>query len=98
MGHPAIQRIGNSSLGKRSGDGADPPCPYGEGAVRLASGSAEYLIAVPTCGREDIVSAATQLRRQMKQDGMVVAPGAFDCITARMVEQVGFSAVYMTGA
>jgi 2-methylisocitrate lyase-like PEP mutase family enzyme len=44
------------------------------------------------------MSAATQFRRQMKQDGMVVAPGAFDCITARMVEQAGFSAVYMTGA
>jgi 2-methylisocitrate lyase-like PEP mutase family enzyme len=44
------------------------------------------------------MTAATQLRRQMKQDGMVVAPGAFDCITARMVEQAGFGAVYMTGA
>src|SRR5215211_8222007 len=44
------------------------------------------------------MSAATQFRRQLKQDGMVVAPGAYDCITARMVEQAGFSAVYMTGA
>ena len=43
------------------------------------------------------MSAATQIRRLM-QDGMVVAPGAYDCITARMVEQAGFSAVYMTGA
>jgi 2-methylisocitrate lyase-like PEP mutase family enzyme len=44
------------------------------------------------------MSAGTQFRRQMKQDGMIVAPGAFDCITARMIEQAGFSAVYMTGA
>src|SRR5215218_8894497 len=44
------------------------------------------------------MSAATQFRRQLKQDGMVVAPGAYDCFTARMVEQAGFSAVYMTGA
>ena len=29
---------------------------------------------------------------------MVVAPGAYDGITARMVEQAGFTAVYMTGA
>ncbi len=29
---------------------------------------------------------------------MVVAPGAYDCITARLIEQAGFSAVYMTGA
>src|ERR1700739_540825 len=29
---------------------------------------------------------------------MVVAPGAYDCITARLIEQAGFPAVYMTGA
>src|SRR4051812_5784811 len=44
------------------------------------------------------MSAASQFRRQMKEGGMGVAPGAFDCITARMVEQAGFSAGYMTGA
>lgn len=31
-------------------------------------------------------------------EGMVVAPGAYDCITAKLIEQAGFSAVYMTGA
>ena len=44
------------------------------------------------------MSAGKQFRRQMAEAGMVVAPGAYDCITARMVEQAGFSAVYMTGA
>jgi 2-methylisocitrate lyase-like PEP mutase family enzyme len=29
---------------------------------------------------------------------MVVAPGAYDCITAKLIEQAGFAAVYMTGA
>jgi 2-methylisocitrate lyase-like PEP mutase family enzyme len=29
---------------------------------------------------------------------MVVAPGAYDCLTACLVEQAGFPAVYMTGA
>jgi 2-methylisocitrate lyase-like PEP mutase family enzyme len=29
---------------------------------------------------------------------MVVAPGAYDCIGARVIEQAGFAAVYMTGA
>ncbi|NDH63420.1 MAG: carboxyvinyl-carboxyphosphonate phosphorylmutase, partial [Alphaproteobacteria bacterium] len=28
---------------------------------------------------------------------MVVAPGAYDCITARSIERAGFSALYMTG-
>src|SRR5207302_1953484 len=31
-------------------------------------------------------------------DGMVVAPGAYDCITARLIERAGFEAIYMTGA
>ena len=43
-------------------------------------------------------SAATRLRALLKQDGMVVAPGAYECIGARVIEQAGFSAVYMTGA
>jgi 2-methylisocitrate lyase-like PEP mutase family enzyme len=29
---------------------------------------------------------------------MLTAPGAYDCITARMIEQAGFPVVYMTGA
>ncbi len=29
---------------------------------------------------------------------MVVAPGAYDCITARLIERAGYDAVYMTGA
>lgn len=44
------------------------------------------------------MSRAGKLRAMLKQDGMVVAPGAYDCITARTIAQAGFSAVYMTGA
>jgi 2-methylisocitrate lyase-like PEP mutase family enzyme len=36
--------------------------------------------------------------REMLQQDMVVAPGAYDCITARAIELGGFGAVYMTGA
>jgi 2-methylisocitrate lyase-like PEP mutase family enzyme len=43
------------------------------------------------------MSRATKLRQLLKQD-MIVAPGAYDCITARTIAQAGFSAVYMTGA
>jgi 2-methylisocitrate lyase-like PEP mutase family enzyme len=43
-------------------------------------------------------SAASRLRDLLRQDGMVVAPGAYDCISARVIEQAGFAAVYMTGA
>lgn len=44
------------------------------------------------------MSQASQFREQLKRDGIVIAPGAYDCITARTIAQAGFSAVYMTGA
>lgn len=44
------------------------------------------------------MKAASALRKQMRETKMIVAPGAYDCITARMIEQAGFGAVYMTGA
>jgi len=43
-------------------------------------------------------SAPSRLRALLKADGMVIAPGAYDCISARVIAQAGFSAVYMTGA
>lgn len=44
------------------------------------------------------MSNASKLRELLRQNGMITAPGAYDCITARMIAQAGFSAVYMTGA
>lgn len=41
---------------------------------------------------------STQLRTLLMQPGMRVAPGAYDAITARIIEQAGFPLVYMTGA
>lgn len=38
-----------------------------------------------------------QLRRLLNAPGMVVAPFAYDALQARLVEQAGFPAVYMTG-
>ena len=40
----------------------------------------------------------SHFRALLQRDGMIVAPGAYDCITAKLVEQAGFAAVYMTGA
>jgi 2-methylisocitrate lyase-like PEP mutase family enzyme len=38
------------------------------------------------------------LRALLRQEGMIVAPGAYDGMTARLIEQAGFPTVYMTGA
>ena len=43
-------------------------------------------------------SPATRLRSLLAAPDMVVAPGAYDAITARLIEQAGFPTVYMTGA
>ena len=44
------------------------------------------------------MSGATSLRTQLASGSLVVAPGAYDAVGARLVEQAGFGAVYMTGA
>jgi 2-methylisocitrate lyase-like PEP mutase family enzyme len=44
------------------------------------------------------MKSSTRLRQLLRQQDMLIAPGAYDGITARLVEQAGFSAVYMTGA
>ena len=43
------------------------------------------------------MSAAKQLRQLIADNPPVVAPGSFDGLSARLVEQAGFSAVYATG-
>jgi len=44
------------------------------------------------------MTQAARFRELMQRDGMIVAPGAYDCITARMIARAGFDCVYMTGA
>ncbi len=43
-------------------------------------------------------SNAARLRQLMAEPDLIMAPGAYDGITARLIEQAGFPAVYMTGA
>ena len=43
------------------------------------------------------MSPGTRLRRQIESGPMIVAPGACDCITARLIEDAGYGAVYMSG-
>lgn len=44
------------------------------------------------------MKATTRLRQLIAAPEILVAPGAYDGITARLIEQAGFSALYMTGA
>jgi carboxyvinyl-carboxyphosphonate phosphorylmutase len=40
----------------------------------------------------------TTLRQMLNGPGLIVAPGAYDGFSARLIEAAGFKAVYMTGA
>ena len=40
----------------------------------------------------------TKLRQMLVEPGIIVAPGAYDCLTAKIIQHAGFPAVYMTGA
>jgi carboxyvinyl-carboxyphosphonate phosphorylmutase len=44
------------------------------------------------------MKTSTILRQLLCQPGIIVAPGAYDCLTAKLIEREGFPAVYMTGA
>lgn len=38
------------------------------------------------------------LKKRIAAGEMIVAPGVYDCVTAKLVEQAGYDAAYMTGA
>lgn len=44
------------------------------------------------------MSKAAELRRLLAGDDLIIAPGAYDGLTARLVELAGFKVVYATGA
>jgi 2-methylisocitrate lyase-like PEP mutase family enzyme len=44
------------------------------------------------------MSRGRQFRDLLRRDGLIIAPGAYDCITARSIVHAGFAAVYMTSA
>jgi 2-methylisocitrate lyase-like PEP mutase family enzyme len=44
------------------------------------------------------MTTASQLRQLLQRPEIVVAPGVYDGLSARLGEQAGFAAVYMTGA
>jgi 2-methylisocitrate lyase-like PEP mutase family enzyme len=48
--------------------------------------------------QEESMKTTTALRQLLCQPGIIVAPGAYDCLTVKLIEREGFTAVYMTGA
>ncbi len=49
-------------------------------------------------GLREVTGRSRHLRTLIAGPEIVVAPGAFDCISARLVEVGGFSALYVTGS
>jgi 2-methylisocitrate lyase-like PEP mutase family enzyme len=44
------------------------------------------------------MNAAKRLRELLARPGPIVAPGIYDCLSAKVVEQAGFDAAFVTGA
>ena len=44
------------------------------------------------------MTATRRFRRMLEEPGIIMAPGAYDCLTATIIQRAGFPAVYMTGA
>src|SRR5438105_1687715 len=44
------------------------------------------------------MTSSPSLVEILRGDALAIAPGAYDALTARLVEQAGFPVVYMTGA
>src|SRR5712691_10666804 len=86
-----------SAYGRRPG----PTCPH-PGGGKVGPGfrrDCDYCTWFDNEeSQEDTMTQAARFRELLRRDGMVVAPGAYDCITARLIERAGFDAVYMTGA
>lgn len=51
----------------------------------------------PDCANIMTMNIATILKKAVEDDELVVAPGAHDALTARVIEKCNFPAVYMTG-
>ncbi|MDD2390972.1 MAG: oxaloacetate decarboxylase [Desulfobacterales bacterium] len=45
-----------------------------------------------------MINKCVQLRKMLQSGKLIVAPGAYDGISARLVEKAGFPAIYVTGA
>jgi 2-methylisocitrate lyase-like PEP mutase family enzyme len=41
---------------------------------------------------------SSRFRQLLAQPGLIVAPGAYDGLSAKLIEQAGFDVVYATGA
>ncbi|CAG8975175.1 hypothetical protein HYALB_00004236 [Hymenoscyphus albidus] len=56
-------------------------------------------VASPTVAVPKYISAATKLKKMVEEtDELIVCPGVYDGLSARIALRVGFSAMYMTGA
>ncbi len=51
-----------------------------------------------TINRPKTQSMAERLRQRLNEPGIIAMPGAFNAMTAKLIESIGFEGVYITGA
>src|SRR6185437_4401136 len=76
---------------------------FGKGSASLSGAAltnpsvAGRLTGVHTARRNTPMTPRQALRALVARGGYTMVPGAYDTLTARLVEQAGFAAVYLTG-
>src|SRR5438309_854305 len=47
---------------------------------------------------DDAMTQGSSLRARLAQPGIIIAPGAFDALSARVIQEAGAEVIYATGA
>jgi 2-methylisocitrate lyase-like PEP mutase family enzyme len=61
-------------------------------------GSCNYLGKWAMTDEIDVLQKSLSLKSRITQDGVVVAPGVYDALTASLAASAGFEALYLSGA
>src|SRR5215472_16267593 len=108
-----VRRVGNKAVVNRVDKEPDREAVDDRGCERFGFGYLDaHRPALPFCRNERSMAIGRQatdpdkempmtprqtMRSLIARRGYTMAPGAFDTLTARLVEQAGFAAVYLTG-
>lgn len=65
--------------------------------IRHSASATPSFLLLPTCRETGAMNVTTQLRSHLAAGTALIAPGAYDGLSARLVELAGFQAIYASG-
>ena len=55
-------------------------------------------LSVASWNEMEVLKRKAMLRKMLENDGIIIAPGVYDALTAKIAERTGFDVVYMSGS